>query len=58
MWADVIQQLEQDGCVGPGIPVACHRHPHNVTLVSDPGQLRQLAPDGEQETELLVLPGA
>ncbi|KAI5827612.1 P-loop containing nucleoside triphosphate hydrolase protein [Schizophyllum commune Tattone D] len=46
MWADVIQQLEQDGCVGPGIPVACHRHPHNVTLVSDPGQLRQLAPDG------------
>ncbi|KAL1742486.1 hypothetical protein HDZ31DRAFT_43128, partial [Schizophyllum fasciatum] len=49
MWADVIQQLEQDGCVGQGLPIVCHRHPHNVTQVSEPGQLRQLAPDGERD---------
>ncbi|TRM69481.1 hypothetical protein BD626DRAFT_12882 [Schizophyllum amplum] len=46
MWADVIRQLEQDDCVGEGFPIACHRHPHIITQVSVPGQLRQLAPDG------------
>ncbi|KDR70088.1 hypothetical protein GALMADRAFT_255486 [Galerina marginata CBS 339.88] len=46
MWQSIIEELEGVGCVGPALPIACHRHPDTVEHVSKPGVLPQIAPDG------------
>ncbi|KAK7005664.1 hypothetical protein R3P38DRAFT_3038842 [Favolaschia claudopus] len=46
MWREVLEQLEDAGCVGTGFPVACHRHPDHVEWISEPGKLPLFAPDG------------
>ncbi|KAJ7651473.1 hypothetical protein DFH06DRAFT_1207067 [Mycena polygramma] len=46
MWRDVIEQLDDADCVGTAFPIACHRHPHQVELISEPGRLPLFAPDG------------
>ena len=47
MWASVMQELYQSGCIGKGLPVACHQHPDYVQIVDRPGQLKTVSPDGE-----------
>ena len=46
MWRSVLAILEEDGCVGTSLPVACHHHPDNHEEVKKPGQLPRIAPDG------------
>ncbi|KAF8959737.1 hypothetical protein BDZ97DRAFT_1666780 [Flammula alnicola] len=46
MWSAIIEELEGIGCVGPALPIACHRHPETVEHVSKPGTLPLIAPDG------------
>jgi len=46
MWGSVIEELEAQQLVGPAFPIVCHQHPENVEYVSEPGRLRQIAPDG------------
>lgn len=48
MWKGVIDELEEKGCVGEALPVACHRHPESIHHISQPGALPLLAPDGKQ----------
>ncbi|KIK93721.1 hypothetical protein PAXRUDRAFT_828683 [Paxillus rubicundulus Ve08.2h10] len=46
MWRSIIEELQTNDAIGPGFPVACHRHPEQVRCISQPGQLTKLAPDG------------
>lgn len=46
MWHSVIEELDVQDALGPGLPIACHRHPERVEYVSRPGQLSRIAPDG------------
>lgn len=46
MWLKIIEELKSIHCVGPGLPIACHRHPDSVEYVSEPRKLPQIAPDG------------
>ncbi|KIP05604.1 hypothetical protein PHLGIDRAFT_147296 [Phlebiopsis gigantea 11061_1 CR5-6] len=46
MWGKVLSRLEQDDCVGPALPVVCHRHQEVIEWISKPGQLGRVAPDG------------
>ncbi|EMD37515.1 hypothetical protein CERSUDRAFT_114154 [Gelatoporia subvermispora B] len=46
MWRTVIDQLTQTDCVGDALPVRCDRHPETVEMISKPGQLSRVAPDG------------
>jgi hypothetical protein len=46
MWRSVIDELDSIGCIGPGIPISCQRHPEEMTLAGMPGEIRQYAPDG------------
>ena len=52
MWRSIIEELEGIDCLGPALPVACHRHPSVVEYVSKPGILPQIAPDGMPPTSL------
>ena len=47
MWKGVIDELEDKGCLGAALPVACHRHPESIQHISQPGVLPLLSPDGE-----------
>jgi len=53
MWRTVIDELEKEGCVGPGFPVACHRHSDDVHYISEPGVLPRIAPDGSFAVSLI-----
>jgi hypothetical protein len=46
MWRSVIDELDSIGCIGPGIPISCQRHPEQTNLARKPGEIRQFAPDG------------
>lgn len=46
MWRSVLSILEENECVGPALPVACHRHPDHHEKINKPGQLPRIAPDG------------
>ncbi|EPQ57199.1 P-loop containing nucleoside triphosphate hydrolase protein [Gloeophyllum trabeum ATCC 11539] len=46
MWRSVLSELDDNGAVGAGFPIACQRHPDRVEYVSKPGQLPRVAPDG------------
>jgi len=46
MWRTIIQELKAQRLVGTGLPIACHRHPEEVRLISQPGQLAKVSPDG------------
>ncbi|KAH0839427.1 hypothetical protein J3R83DRAFT_202 [Lanmaoa asiatica] len=46
MWRSIIEELDAQDGLGPGLPVACHRHRNKVEYVSRPGQLSRIAPDG------------
>ncbi|KAG8909678.1 hypothetical protein FRC01_006802 [Tulasnella sp. 417] len=44
MWRGVIAELKRQEAIGPAIPIACHRHPQKVTLISGPSQIARHAP--------------
>ncbi|KAJ7593996.1 hypothetical protein C8J56DRAFT_925724 [Mycena floridula] len=46
MWREIVQDLEEQQCVGSGFPVSCHQHPETVQSISKPGVLARFAPDG------------
>ncbi|KAM5531281.1 hypothetical protein V8D89_015082 [Ganoderma adspersum] len=46
MWREIIEELGKRDCLGTAFPVACQRHPHTVEMISKPGQLPRIAPDG------------
>lgn len=54
MWGKVLSRLEQDDCVGPALPVVCHRHQEAIEWISKPGQLGRVAPDGKLITCLFT----
>ncbi|KAI0043384.1 hypothetical protein FA95DRAFT_405685 [Auriscalpium vulgare] len=45
-WTTVLDEMEDRGLVGYGFPAICPRHPEKKTLVTQPGQLDKLAPEG------------
>ena len=38
--------MEKEGQIGSGFPIVCSRHPDQVKIVSEPGQLPIIAPLG------------
>lgn len=54
MWKGVIDELEQKGCVGDALPVACYRHPQSIQHISKPGVLPLLSPDGKHQNSRCV----
>ncbi|KAK0186426.1 hypothetical protein F5146DRAFT_1161311 [Armillaria mellea] len=45
-WKTIIDEMDQRSQVGFGFPVICHRHPNQRNIVSVPGQLSVVAPEG------------
>ncbi|TFK23669.1 P-loop containing nucleoside triphosphate hydrolase protein [Coprinopsis marcescibilis] len=46
MWHGVLEQLKTIDAVGTAFPIACSQHPEYQNLVSKPGELASIAPDG------------
>lgn len=45
-WCTILDEMEKQGQIGFGLPIVCPRHPDQVKLVSEPGQLSKIAPLG------------
>ena len=45
-WLTIINEMEKNGQIGFGFPVVCARHPEQIKLISEPGQLPKIAPLG------------
>ena len=45
-WSTILDEMEKEGQIGFGFPIVCERHPDQVKLVSEPGQLPKIAPLG------------
>jgi hypothetical protein len=56
MWRDVLEELEEQDCVGSGLPVACSRHSDDIRHISEPGMLPAYAPDGLSELLVSIAP--
>ncbi|OJJ60485.1 hypothetical protein ASPSYDRAFT_173156 [Aspergillus sydowii CBS 593.65] len=46
MWNKVINILESEGNIGPGLDLCCPRHPETPITVSEPEDFLHLAPEG------------
>ena len=47
-WCTILDEMEKQGQTGFGLPVVCPRHPDQVKLISEPGQLPKIAPLGTE----------
>ena len=45
-WSTILDEMEKKGQIGFGFPAVCARHPEQIKLISEPGQLPQIAPLG------------
>ncbi|CAE6444479.1 unnamed protein product [Rhizoctonia solani] len=45
MWSDVLKELQSTECVGPKLPIACHRHPDYVQWIERPGEIPIVSPN-------------
>ncbi|CAG7854327.1 NFX1-type zinc finger-containing protein 1 [Serendipita indica DSM 11827] len=54
LWNQVVQYFRDQDCYGTGLPIACHNHPHDVRLVENAMQLRQISPDGGYQSQVVV----
>jgi len=45
-WSTIVDEMEKKGQIGFGFPIVCSRHPDEVKLISEPGQLPKIAPLG------------
>jgi hypothetical protein len=48
-WTTILEEMEKEGQIGFGFPVVCSRHPDQVKVISEPGQLPKIAPQGMAE---------
>ena len=59
-WRTILDEMEKQGQIGFGFPIVCARHPDQVKIISEPGQLPKVAPLGTIENyttnALLMLP--
>jgi hypothetical protein len=46
MWRHVIDELRDNGSLGEGFPIRCDRHPDEMQIISVPGVLPRVSPDG------------
>lgn len=46
MWHSVIEELQDGDALGEGFPIMCDRHPEDSHLISVPGVLPRVSPDG------------
>jgi len=51
-WLTIIDEMEKNGQIGFGFPIVCARHPEQVKLISEPGQLPKIAPLGMDSNPL------
>lgn len=50
MWKSITDKLEDEGCLGPGLPISCHQHSDDLSpliIATRPGDIRLVAPDGK-----------
>lgn len=45
-WCTILDEMEKHGQIGFGFPIICSRHPDQVKIISEPGQLPKVAPMG------------
>ncbi|KAI0028475.1 hypothetical protein K488DRAFT_58479 [Vararia minispora EC-137] len=45
-WRKVLDEMEADDQISPGIPVVCPRHPEQRMIITKPGQLATFSPEG------------
>lgn len=45
-WKTVLEEMETKDQIMTGLPIACPRHPDQRFLVTQPGQLAMIAPEG------------
>ncbi|KAK0433784.1 hypothetical protein EV421DRAFT_1718181 [Armillaria borealis] len=45
-WKTIIDEMEQRDQIGFGFPVICPRHPEQRSIITEPGQLSVVAPEG------------
>lgn len=45
-WSTIVDDLEARDQIGPALPIVCPRHPNEVRLISEPGELDRHAPYG------------
>jgi hypothetical protein len=58
-WCTILDEMEREGQIGFGFPIICLRHPDQVKLISEPGQLNKVAPLGtskEYTANVLLTP--
>ncbi|KEP47695.1 NFX1-type zinc finger protein [Rhizoctonia solani 123E] len=46
MWSDVLKELNSSECLGPKLPIACHRHPDYIQWIDRPGVIPTVSPKG------------
>ncbi|CAE6459342.1 unnamed protein product [Rhizoctonia solani] len=46
MWSDVLKELHSSECLGPKLPIACHRHPDYIRWIGKPGEIPIVSPNG------------
>lgn len=45
-WSTILDEMEKEDQIGFGFPIVCARHPEQVKIISEPGQLPKVAPLG------------
>ena len=50
-WSTILDEMEKEGQINSGFPIVCSRHPGQVKIVSEPGQLPMIAPLGTVEDD-------
>jgi len=48
-WSTILDEMDKGGQIGFGFPIVCARHPDQVKIISEPGQLSKFAPLGMSE---------
>ncbi|KAH7335664.1 hypothetical protein B0J17DRAFT_769497 [Rhizoctonia solani] len=46
MWSKVLKELNSSECLGPKLPIACHRHPEYIQWIDKPGVIPVVSPRG------------
>ena len=46
-WRTIIDEMEQEGQIGFGLPIICPRHPDEKKIIYKPGDLTREAPEGK-----------
>ena len=55
-WRTILDEMEREEQIGFGFPIVCARHPDQVKIISEPGQLPKVAPLGTDENYIASTP--